>query len=189
MNWTNSKILGALLPILFFLLSTQSTFAASESAQKTPSAKLVSLGSETRTDNRAKVLAEFLTQYDSPLAVNASDFVASADKHNLDWRFVAAISGVESTFGKQIPYNSYNAWGWGIYGDNMITFPSYAVAIETISEALRTRYMNKWGATDVYQIGKFYAASPTWAKRVVYFMEKMKAYELQSPENSLSITL
>ena len=57
-------------------------------------------------DTRVKVLTSYLKQYDSPLVPYAADFVETADKYNLDWRLVAAISGVESTFGKQIPYNS-----------------------------------------------------------------------------------
>lgn len=123
---------------------------------------------------RAVILYNFLDKYNSPLKVYSRDFVEKADQYNLDYRLVAAISGVESTFAQQLPYNSYNAWGWGIYGTNMIYFKSYPEAIGTISKSLREDYINKWGAKDVYQIGRFYAASPTWAQRVVYFMSKIE---------------
>ncbi len=123
---------------------------------------------------RAVILYNFLAKYNSPLKTYSRDFVEKADQYNLDYRLVAAISGVDSTFAQQLPYNSYNAWGWGIYGDNMIYFKSYPEAIGTISKSLRENYIDKWGAKDVYQIGRFYAASPTWAQRVTYFMTKIE---------------
>jgi hypothetical protein len=135
------------------------------------------------------MLGEFLEQYNSPLQPFASDFVEIADKYNLDWKLVAAISGVESTFGKLIPYQSFNGWGWGIYGDNMIRFSSWTEGIETVSEGLRTNYLNKWGAKDIYEIGRFYAASPTWAQRVTYFMRKIDELKDQKLAQSLSISL
>ena len=91
------------------------------------------------------------------------DFIKTADEYNLDWKLVAAISGVESTFGKEIPNDSYNAWGWGVYGDNVIRFKSWTDGIETVSQGLRQRYMDQWGGKDIYQIGAMYASSPAWA--------------------------
>lgn len=123
---------------------------------------------------KVATLYNFLNKYNSPLKTYARNFVEEADRYSLDYRLLVAISGVESTFAQQLPYNSYNAWGWGIYGDNMIRFSSYPEAISTISKSLRENYINKWGAQNVYQIGRFYAASPTWAQRVVWFMEKME---------------
>jgi len=107
----------------------------------------------------------------------------------LDWKLVAAISGVESTFGQQIPYESFNGWGWGIYGDNVIRFSSWKQGIETVSQGLRTNYIDKWGARDVYEIGALYAASPTWAQRVDYFMGKISEFKDQKLAQSLSISL
>ncbi|MBI2613376.1 MAG: glucosaminidase domain-containing protein [Candidatus Levybacteria bacterium] len=140
-------------------------------------------------DSRVKILREYLGQYDSPLQPYAQDFVEIADKYGLDWKLVAAISGVESTFGKQIPYQSFNGWGWGIYGTNMIRFSSWTQGIETVSEGLRTNYLNKWEARDVYEIGRFYAASPTWAQRVDYFMRKIDELKNQKLAQNLSISL
>ena len=143
---------------------------------------------EIQPDNRVKMLTAYLEAQNSPLTDSADAFVREADKNNLDWRFVAAISAVESTYGKRIPYNSYNAWGWGIYGDNMIRFKSFDQGIGIISTGLREKYMDKWGAKDVYAIGKFYAASPTWAQRVDYFMARIESFS-QKDTSSLSISL
>ena len=177
--------------LIFFsiLIMTKSpnAYAAENSAGS--SAALLKPLSGKAPDSRAKILKEFLGQYSSPLVPFAADFVEIADKYNLDWKLVAAISGVESTFGQQIPYESFNGWGWGIYGDNTIRFSSWTEGIETVSEGLRTNYIDKWGAKDVYEIGRFYAASPTWARRVDYFMRKLDEFKDLNLANSLSISL
>ena len=140
-------------------------------------------------DNRAMVLEKFLQKYDSPLASYAADFVESADRYNLDWRLVASIAGLESTFGKQIPYNSQNAWGWGVYGSNVIRFNSWPEGIETISKGLRERYLKEKQESDPYFIGPTYAASPTWAQRVTFFMNKIAEFQLKNGKSTLALAL
>lgn len=123
-------------------------------------------------DPRAKKLEEYLAWHNSPLAPYAKVFVDNADKYGLDWRLVASISGVESTFGKRLPYNSYNAYGWN--GGNYY-FKSWEDGIETVSKTLRQNYMNKWGAQTVYDIAPIYAPpSKTWAGNVSYFMKQIE---------------
>lgn len=182
------------LKVIFFLLVilsvTTTLFPITAYAQKEAGASAMpaNMAIEEKQDNRVTILKEFLDQYNSPFADKAAVFVREADKNNIDWKLLVAISGVESTFGQQIPYNANNAWGWGIYGDNMIRFSTWDEAITTISKELRERYINKWGAQDVYQIGKYYAASPTWAQRVDYFMQKIDSFALKNPKH-LSISL
>lgn len=138
--------------------------------------------------SRVKTLKAYLETQGSPMAENAEDFVSEAQKYNLDWRFVAAIAGLESSFGKAIPQNSYNAWGWGVYGDNVIRFASWKEGIQTISQGLREKYMDKWGKQNVYEIGSVYAASPTWAVRVEKFMGNIQAFALSDTQNMLSLS-
>lgn len=184
--------MGKILTIILFfflliIIANKNAYAAENFAVS--SAALLNPLGEKEPDSRAIILRDFLKQYNSPLVPFADSFVEIADKYNLDWKLVIAISGVESTFGKQIPYESFNGWGWGIYGDNMIRFTSWKHGIETVSEGLRTKYMNSWGANDVYAIGKFYAASPTWAQRVEYFMNKISEFQDQKLAVSLSLSL
>ena len=141
------------------------------------------------SDNRVKILREFLESYNSPLAPFARVFVETADTNNLDWKLVAAISGVESTFGQQIPQDSYNGWGWGIYGNHVTYFSSWEDGIQIISKGLRENYIDKWGATNVYEIGRMYAASGTWASHVEFYMNRISDFTLLNPQNSLSISL
>src|SRR3989344_5759561 len=172
--------------VLFLLLSNIGKIYAAENSSGS-SAALLKPGVDTAPDNRVKILEEFLKQYNSPLVPHAVDFVKYADEYKLDWKLVASIAGLESTFGKAIPYNSYNGWGWGIYGDNMILFSSWTEGIKTVSEGLRTNYINKWGARDVYEIGRFYASSPTWAERVTYLMEQIEEFKNRKLATNLSI--
>lgn len=139
-------------------------------------------------DNRAEIMREFLLQYNSPLANSAETFVREADKNNLDWRLVAAISGVESWFGQRIPPNSYNGWGYGVYGNNVRRFASWDEAITLISSDLRQKYMNKWKATDIHSIGRIYAADPKWSSKVQHFMNKMNVFIEQRERVTLSLS-
>ncbi|MBI2621595.1 MAG: glucosaminidase domain-containing protein [Candidatus Levybacteria bacterium] len=140
-------------------------------------------------DNRTEILEGFLESYGSPLAPYAADFVESADKYSLDWRLVASIAGLESTFGKNIPYNSYNGWGWGVYGNNVIRFASWSEGIETISKGLRQNYLGENPDSNPYLIGHRYAASPTWAQRVTFFMNRIEAYRLRNGKSTLALAL
>lgn len=172
--------------IVFVLLNSGRVYAAENSAL--PSAELKSNLSIREDDSRTKILRAFLQKYNSPLADSARNFIKNADFYNLDWRLVASISGVESTFGQFIPYNSYNGWGWGVYGNNVIYFSSWKEGIETISKGLKENYIDK-GAANIYQIGRIYAESPTWAYKVNYFMEKIDEFKSQNEVNSLSLSL
>ncbi len=181
------KVLTVALGLSFMLLINNSKVYAQEFAVGS-SAALFNSDNLKISDSRGRILKKFLEEFNSPLAPFAETFVENADKYNLDWKLVAAISGVESTFGQQIPNNSFNGWGWGIYGDNVIRFSSWEEGIQTVSEGLRTKYINQWKAKDIYEIGKMYAASPTWAVRVGYFMDKIEEYKNLSMVN-LSISL
>ena len=140
-------------------------------------------------DSRIIKLRAFLRQYNSPFESEAATFVHTADLYNLDWKFVVCIAGLESTFGKHIPVGSYNAWGWGIPtgASSGIAFSSWEKGIVTVSRGLRMEYINK-GFVGVEDIGRRYAASPTWAVRVRYFMEKLDAFH-PADKDFLAISL
>lgn len=177
--------------IAFSLLLTTLLFpqrSQAEDIASGSSATLHTMLAQRQADNRVEMLRRYLEQYNSPLAAHAETFVAQADLYHLDWRFVAAIAGRESTFAKEEP--CINAWGYGIYGDQMRCFTSYDEAIRIISKDLREKYMNQWGAQTIWQIGHMYAASPTWASGVIYFMNDMQQFALsQTQAQPLPISL
>lgn len=181
------KLLTLISIFILLIISTGDSYAKEQASGS--SAKLESNLATRNIDNRTQILEGFLKEYDSPLAPYAADFIKYADEYNLDWRLVASIAGLESTFGKQIPYNSYNGWGWGIYGDNMIRFNSWSEGIQTISAGIRTRYLKEGQYSDPYVIGPTYAASPTWAVRVTYFMNRMEQYRLKNGKSTLALAL
>lgn len=121
-------------------------------------------------DYRVENLRNFLNKYNSPLSPYADLFVASADQYDLDYRLVPAITGVESTFGKHIPENSYNAYGWA-NGD--YSFISWEDSITHVSKILRINYINR-GADSIPEIARIYAPpSNTWGRNVSFFINKI----------------
>lgn len=138
-------------------------------------------------DNRAEVLRNFLDSHESPMAPYAHTFIQEADKNNLDWKLVAAISGNESQFGHLIPPYSNNGWGYGVYGDNVRNFASWDEGIAIVSKALRDDYYDKWGATNIYEIGAIYAEDPMWANKVSHYISQIENFESQ--DSSISISL
>lgn len=125
---------------------------------------------EIKADNRAQILRQFLAGYDSKLIDSAEDFVVAADFYGLDYRMLPAISGIESTFGKQMIDGTYNAYGWG---GGTIRFDSWSDGIWTISEAINEKYIAK-GANNIHKIGRIYCPpNPQWAYKVDSFMQKI----------------
>jgi Mannosyl-glycoprotein endo-beta-N-acetylglucosaminidase len=182
-----------LLAVLTFFtaISSQKALAYDQTSEQSADfAEPQTVASQAKQDNRAEILSAYLAQYNSPLADHADTFIKEADAYNLDWRMVAAISGVESGYGKAIPPYSYNAWGFGVYGSNVRRFTSWDDGITVVSTALRQEYMNARDATNAYQIGATYAASPTWATRVQGNMDAIEQFaENYSPKPALSISL
>ena len=176
-----------IVAILYLLITPKSSHASTYISRD--SAKLANEVFEKVADTRAKILREYLKSYDSPLAPYSETFISEADKYSLDWKLVASIAGLESTFGHHIPYNSYNAWGFGVYGDNVRRFTSWEDGIQTVSKSLRQDYLNKWKAKNVYEIGNIYAASPTWAQRVTFFMNQIDKFSNTKEATLLSISL
>jgi hypothetical protein len=159
---------------------------------KTSSATLGLLASNIQytngTERHTKILEKYLEDHNSPMSTSARTFVDTAQANGLDWRFVVSIAGVESTFGQHIPYNSYNGWGWGVYGNNVIRFASWDEAITTISQTLKTRYIDR-GATTVTSIGRMYAADTAWSAKVQRIMNDISTYESNFTDTKLSISI
>lgn len=163
------NIVFSILLILIFLFSSKQVLA--EKLEENPP---VSQIEAKKLDSKARILAEYLATYNSPLQNHAQDFIDAAEAFNLDWRLLPSIAGVESTFGKYIP-GGYNAWGWGVYGTQAIYFSSWRDGIFTVGKGLRENYLNK-GLNDPYSINKVYAASPTWGSKVSYFMQDLENF-------------
>ena len=161
---------------LVFAISTLVVFAEPASAEypvAESSAGLKTSAITEQVDSREITLRKFLESHNSPLAPYAKHFIQMADVYNIDWRFVPAVAGVESTFGKRIPKNSYNAYGW-VNGAHR--FGSWENSIEVVSKTIREKYIDR-GAVSLDKIARRYAPpSQTWALKVRYFMIKIEPF-------------
>lgn len=160
---------------VLLLLGLPARVSATDTSVSAASAK--SAGTSVTPDDRALKLKAYLAALDSPMEDSAGHFVSEADRLNLDWKLVAAIAGVESTFGKHIPTNSYNGWGWGVFtgAQDGVHFADWNDGITKVSEGLRYNYVDK-GATSVEQMGRIYAASPAWSWKVNFFLKNIEEF-------------
>lgn len=127
-----------------------------------------------KIDRRAEILSMYLALHNSPLQYHAQDFIDAADTYGVDWKLVPAIAGVESTFGKFIP-GGYNAWGWGVYGNQALGFKSWKDGIHTVTKGLKKNYIDR-GLTDPYAMNRVYAASPSWGWKVAFFLNEINKF-------------
>lgn len=167
------KLIVVFLVVLMLALAPAAIAIEADAA-----AQLATLEVTPIVDKRVGQLEAYLESHNSPLADKAEVFVREADKHKLDWKFVAAIAGTESTFGKHIPPGSYNAWGWGIPtgARSGIGFDTWEHGIATVSEGLATRYYGR-GAKTVYDVGWIYAANGiSWGNHVTFFLNKIDSF-------------
>jgi len=153
--------------------------ATNYSAFSTSPPAVVTMG-ETYVPKSARpvILREFLESYHSPLSPYADYILEVSEKYGLDWRLLTAIAGNESLFGRVIPYNSYNAWGWGIHSRGTLRFSSWEEGIEKVAKGLKENYIDK-GLTTIDLIMTKYAPVSVqngypWADNVRFFMERLE---------------
>lgn len=129
----------------------------------------------TKQEGRVEIVRQFLARYNSPLEPHAELIVSLADAYGLDFRLLPAIAMQESNLCKRIPADSFNCWGFGIYGGKITRFSSYPEAIETISRTLATKYKNK-GLVTPEEIMSMYTPSSngSWAFGVNHFMGQLQ---------------
>jgi len=137
-------------------------------------------GQETligKIEGRTLIVEKFLHDRKSPLAPFANVFIEVADKYKLDYRLLPAISMQESNGGKIMPINSYNPFGYGIYGGKVMRFESFNLAIETVGKGLRQNYLDQGLNTPEEIMAKYTPPSlqkgGSWAIGVSAFMEQL----------------
>lgn len=162
------RILLSIIFVLTFLINPETV--SGDVLVVDTSAQLTNRQGVEIVDLRKERLATFFKKYNSPLTDYSGQFIYWADRYNIDWRLVPAITGVESTFGKRIPYKSYNAYGWA---NGNYRFKSWDESIEHVSKTLREKYYDK-GATNINKIARRYAPpSNSWSWKVKFFMKKI----------------
>lgn len=129
-------------------------------------------------DARSLIIEEFFNSQNSPLAAFSANFIAVADFYQLDFRLLPAISMQESNGGKKIPEDTFNPFGYGIYGSKKVHFEGWSDAIETVGKALREDYLDEGLHTPEQIMTKYtppsLAKGGTWAIGVNQFMDELK---------------
>ncbi len=126
-------------------------------------------------DARIEMVKQFFAKYKSPLEPFASNIVEDADKYGLDFRLLPAIAMQESNLCQKIITDSYNCWGWGIYGKTVTKFESYPEAIDTVTKTLATNYVAGGLNTTEEIMSKYTPSSDgSWAIGVNYFMNLLQ---------------
>lgn len=134
------------------------------------------------TDARVIALQRFLIDYNSPMYPYANIFVREADEYGLNWRLVAAIAGVESAFGKLIPANSNNAWGWrgrNANAQGWSMFDDWGHGIETVTRGLAIGYgvdMDPFEIEPIYCPPCGENPQSLWANGVIKFKGQIDTY-------------
>lgn len=129
-------------------------------------------------DGRPLIIRSFFKQYKAVLSEYSQTFVEVSDKYNLDYRLLPAIAMQESNGGKKVIKNSYNPFGYGIYGDLVISFKGWEEAIERVGKALKEDYIGQGLTTPAKIMVKYtppsLAKGGAWAKGVSSFMEELR---------------
>ena len=128
-----------------------------------------------RKDARIAVVKDFFKRYKSDLYDHAEEVIKAADKYDVDFRLIPAIAMQESNLCKKAPKNSFNCWGFGIYGKKVTRFSNYSEAIDTVTKTLAKNYIARGLETPEQIMTKYTPGSNgSWAKSVNHFMDQLE---------------
>lgn len=100
-------------------------------------------------DLETAYITAYLTAQGSPLAGYASEIVQDSDADGLDDRFIVALAGVETTYGKYMNWGANNA-----FNNGHTNYPSFAQAIEAVINliAYGQKYVKYQSANNIYSV-------------------------------------
>ena len=174
-----------LISILYFLFLSYNYHSRNNLISQNPNSKVsfaalpsienVLGDSIVSKDARIEIVKQFFAKYKSPLESFASNIIEDADKYGLDFRLLPAIAMQESNLCKKIIVDSFNCWGFGIYGKKVTRFESFPEAIDTVSKTLAKNYI-AGGLDTPEKIMKKYTPSSngSWAYSVNHFMNLLQ---------------
>jgi hypothetical protein len=129
----------------------------------------------------ASQLDAFLAQQGSPMTGTGAAFIAEGQTHGVDPRFLVAIAGAETSFGKLLYSENgdqcdYNAFNW-FYGPTWPTsdFTSWNEAIARVAEGLAGPLYHGAGLYSVDAIAPTYCPDGTeqWVTNVKAFLTEL----------------
>lgn len=181
--WFTTTTLTCLFAITFLILlsferSANMSTHPYQLYSALPTNQFITTETVTQKDARAKIIEDFFNARQAPLANYGDTFVQAADKYSLDYRLLPAIAMQESNGGKKVIEESYNPFGFGIYGEKVTRFSSWEEGINQVAKTLREKYLNQ-GLLTPYEIMTKYTPPSVekggpWAIGVSAFMESLK---------------
>ncbi len=182
---------AALIIAIVFLISGGTSNTPKYNKYSIFSSKpLTALASSTNLfggDPRSATLEKIFEAYNCPLKGYGKVFVKEADKHEIPYWLVASIAFQESSCGKITPRiesgeETFNAWGWGVWGKHVKAFGSWEEGIAAVSKYLGDNFYSR-GITNTCEIMKIYTppSDGSWCRGVNYFGEIIQSYK--SPNN------
>ena len=132
----------------------------------------------TSADARPILISNFLERYGSPLQPYdywGEYLVNTADKYNLDFKLLPAMSMQESNLCKKIPAGTYNCLGLGIHAKGTWGFDSYEANFDKAAEILKNNYIDK-GYITLEEIQSKYTpqSNGSWQFAVNQFMNRIE---------------
>ena len=126
-------------------------------------------------DARSEIVRQYLHRFKSPLEPQADLIVALSDQYKFDYRWLVAIAQQESNLCKRIPENSFNCWGWGIYGDKVTRFDSYEDALKRIAPQFTKIFLKGNHSKNPSEVMKTYTppSDGSWAEGVSQFFDHL----------------
>ena len=93
--------------------------------------------SDPNFDKKVENIKNYMSRRNAPLEEMSEYMVIMANKFEIDYRLVPAISIIESSGGLRL-YRRYNAWGWG--GASGFTFENWEHSIYVVSRGMAGYY-------------------------------------------------
>ena len=147
----------------------------SNQSQVEAQASAITKQEELARQEKARTIDAFFASYDAPLEGHGMKFVIEAEKNDIDWRLLAAISMRESTGGKSACKKVQNSvFG---YGSCKLSFKSIDESIELVSSSLGGNNPNTarhYSGKSTTQILKKYnpdSIVPGYSKQVIKIMK------------------
>lgn len=134
-------------------------------------------------DARAVKLERVFEKFKCPIIGTGEFLVQKADEYGIPYWLVASVAFQESSCGKKTPkvaglQESYNAWGYGVWGGNVKTFDNWEAGISAVSRYFGVNFYSK-GITDPCEIMKIYTppSKGSWCEGVKYFGKLIENFE------------
>lgn len=132
----------------------------------------------SKEDNRAEIIDNYYKERNMPLYGYGSKMVEIADKYNLDWRLLPAISIRETSGGKYMcksPKAQNNPFGWG---SCKIGFDSINMSIEIVGYKLSTLQVYKGKSTSKILYHYNGTVVKTYPQEVITIMNSLEKIPL-----------